>query len=95
MTFPSRRALTTTATAGALLLAVTACSEDAPARTTPSTPASSSAPASEQPGTSVPAGPSGSDRSTPMDIRVTLGGQSTPGADQLSGAERLTIEAAS
>ncbi|WP_240647019.1 hypothetical protein [Streptomyces globisporus] len=71
-TFTLRRALTV-ATTG-LLLAATACSEGSSAEQAPTTSAvSSSAPAS--PPASASASPPGSDRSTPMDIRVTIDGQ--------------------
>ncbi|WP_432085543.1 cyclophilin-like fold protein [Streptomyces sp. bgisy095] len=73
MTFPLRQALTTT---GALLLAVTACSKDSPEQApAPTGTAASSAPASGQSPTSAPINPSGSDRSTPVDIGVTLDGR--------------------
>ncbi|WP_432129544.1 cyclophilin-like fold protein [Streptomyces sp. bgisy082] len=73
MTFPLRQALTTT---GALLLAVTACSKGSPEQApAPTGTAASSAPASGQSPTSAPINPSGSDRSTPVDIGVTLDGR--------------------
>ncbi|WP_369268704.1 cyclophilin-like fold protein [Streptomyces sp. R11] len=76
MTSTLRRALTATATTGVLLLAATACSDDSPAEQSSSTAsASSSAPASGQPQTSASASPSGTDRSTPMDIRITIDGR--------------------
>ncbi|MGW4725435.1 cyclophilin-like fold protein [Streptomyces sp. NPDC004291] len=73
---PLRRVLIATTATGALLLAVTACSDDSSVEQAPATTgtaASSSAPVSAPASTSVD--PSGSDRSTPMDIRVTLDGQ--------------------
>ncbi|MEV6591655.1 cyclophilin-like fold protein [Streptomyces acidicola] len=98
MTFPLRRALTA-AIASALLLAVTACSEDSPEQAPLSAPATSSASASEQPQTSASASPSGSDRSTPMDIRVTLDGQpveatlnDSPAARDLASLLPLTLD---
>lgn len=67
MTFLPRRALVGAATTGALLLTMTACANDSS-----SPQESSSAPRSE---TSASGSPSSSDRSTPMDIRVTLDGE--------------------
>ncbi|MFD4033640.1 cyclophilin-like fold protein [Streptomyces sp. NPDC058637] len=103
MTLPVRRALTATATTGLLLLAATACSDESPAEQTPATATAtasawSSAPASGQP-TSAAASPSGSDRSTPMDIRVTLDDQSvdatlddSPAARDLASLLPLTLD---
>ncbi|MFJ9589529.1 cyclophilin-like fold protein [Streptomyces acidicola] len=99
MSFPLRRALTAAATASALLPAVTACSEDSPEQAPLSASATSSASASEQPQTSASASPSGSDRSTPMDIRVTLDGQpveatlnDSPAARDLASLLPLTLD---
>ncbi|WP_405628948.1 cyclophilin-like fold protein [Streptomyces sp. NBC_01174] len=93
-----RRALTTTATVGVLLLAATACSDDSSAEQTPTTAsASSSAPASAP--ASASASPTGSDRSTPMDIRVTIDGQEveatlndSPAARDLASLLPLTLD---
>ncbi|WP_372352332.1 cyclophilin-like fold protein [Streptomyces sp. KL116D] len=98
ISFTLRRALTTTATAGALLLAATACSDDAPAGQAPATSsASSSGPASAQ--TSGPASPTGSDRNAPMNIRVTLDGEpvdatlnDSPAARDLASLLPLTLD---
>lgn len=86
-----RRALTTTATVGVLLLAATACSSAEQTPTTAS--ASSSAPGSAS------ASPTGSNRSTPMDIRVTLDGQEveatlndSPAARDLASLLPLTLD---
>ncbi|MDN3272451.1 cyclophilin-like fold protein [Streptomyces sp. MA15] len=94
-TLPLRRALTTTATVGVLLLAATACSDDSPAEQAPTTSVSSSAPAS----TPASASPTGSDRSTPMDIRVTIDGQKveatlndSPAARDLASLLPLTLD---
>ncbi|MER7394013.1 cyclophilin-like fold protein [Streptomyces sp. NPDC000151] len=73
MTSTLRRALTTTAIAGALLPAATACSDGSAEQAPATGSASSSAPASAQ--TSASASPTGSDRNAPMDIRVTLDGR--------------------
>lgn len=82
-----RRALTATA-AGALLLAATACSYDSSAEQAPST---ASAPASGE--------PSGSERSTPMEIRVTIDGRpvdatlnDSPTARDLGSLLPLTLD---
>lgn len=89
MTFTLRRALTATTTTGVLLLAATACSQDSSAEQAPATTsASSSAPASGQPETSASASPSGSDRSTPMDIRVTIDGREVEATLNDSAAAR-------
>lgn len=94
-----RRALTTTATVGVLLLAATACSDDSSAEQAPTTTgsATSSAPAST-PGPAS-AGPTGPDRSTPMDIRVTLDAQEveatlndSPAARDLASLLPLTLD---
>ncbi|MEV1046149.1 cyclophilin-like fold protein [Streptomyces sp. NPDC049916] len=98
MTFTLRRALTATAATGVLLLAATACSDDSSAEQTPTTStATSSAPAST-PG-SASASPTGSDRSTPMDIRVTIDGQEveatlndSPAARDLATLLPLTLD---
>ncbi|MGW6588937.1 cyclophilin-like fold protein [Streptomyces globisporus] len=95
-TFTLRRALTV-ATTG-LLLAATACSEGSSAEQAPTTSAvSSSAPAS--PPASASASPTGSDRSTPMDIRVTIDGQEveatlndSPAARDLASLLPLTLD---
>ncbi|WP_329206422.1 cyclophilin-like fold protein [Streptomyces sp. NBC_00683] len=100
MTFTFRRALTATAATGVLLLAATACSDDSSAEQPPSTTSvSSSAPASGEPPTSASASPSGSDRSTPMDIRVTIDGQEveatlndSPAARDLASLLPLTLD---
>ncbi|MZG01829.1 cyclophilin-like fold protein [Streptomyces sp. SID5614] len=98
-TLTLRRALTTTATVGALLLAATACSDDSSAEQapTPTGSATSSAPAST-PG-SASASPTGSDRSTSMDIRVTIDGQEveatlndSPAARDLASLLPLTLD---
>ncbi|MFE6667340.1 cyclophilin-like fold protein [Streptomyces sp. NPDC057697] len=93
-----RRAPTTAATAGVLLPAATACSDDSSAEQTPtSASASSSAPPSA-PATASES-PTGSDRSTPMDIRVTLDGQEveatlngSPAARDLASLLPLTLD---
>ncbi|WP_459740117.1 cyclophilin-like fold protein [Streptomyces sp. E-15] len=98
MTFPLRRALTTTATVGALLLAATACSQDSPEQAVATTgSASSSAPASTPAAAS--ASPTGSDRSTPMDIRVSIDGKpvdatlnDSPAAHDLASLLPLTLD---
>ncbi|MGV9551705.1 cyclophilin-like fold protein [Streptomyces ardesiacus] len=96
-TFTLGRALTTTTTVGVLLLAATACSDDSPeqAPATTGTATSSSAPAS----TPASASPSGSDRSTEMDIRVTIDGQEveatlngSPAARDLASLLPLTLD---
>ncbi|MFI6038168.1 cyclophilin-like fold protein [Streptomyces sp. NPDC051315] len=99
MAFSLRRALTATATTGVLLLAATACSDGSPAEQPPSTTTSSSAPASGQPQTSASASPSASDRSTPMDIRVTIDGRpvdatlnDSPAARDLASLLPLTLD---
>ncbi|MFJ8948314.1 cyclophilin-like fold protein [Streptomyces sp. NPDC102395] len=99
MTFPLRRALAATATTGVLLLAATACSDDSSEQAPATSSASSSAPASGQPQTSASANPTGSDRSTPMDIRVTIDGQSveatlngSPAARDLASLLPLTLD---
>ncbi|MFE9816829.1 cyclophilin-like fold protein [Streptomyces sp. NBC_00236] len=96
MIFPLRRALAATATTGVLLLAATACSQDSPAE---QAPASSSAPVSEQPQTAASSSPTGSERSTPMDIRVTIDGQpmdatlnDSPAARDLASMLPLTVD---
>lgn len=93
-----RRALAATATVGVLLLAVTACSDGSSAEQTP-TSASSSAPISGEPPTSASVSPTGSDRSTPMGIRVTLDGQEveatlndSPAARDLATLLPLTLD---
>ncbi|MFC8016533.1 cyclophilin-like fold protein [[Kitasatospora] papulosa] len=98
-TFTLRRALTATAATGLLLVAATACSDDSTAEQAPATPASSSAPASGQPQTSASASPSGSERSTPMDIRVTIDGEpvdatlnGSPTARDLASLLPLTLD---
>ncbi|WP_329468991.1 cyclophilin-like fold protein [Streptomyces sp. NBC_01723] len=97
MTLPVRRALTATATTGLLLLAASACSDDSPAEQTPATDSTSSA--SGQPQTSVSASASGSDRRTPMDIRVTIDGRpvdatlnDSPAARDLASLLPLTLD---
>ncbi|AYN37751.1 hypothetical protein D9753_00685 [Streptomyces dangxiongensis] len=65
------RGLVRFAAAAALLPAVTACSSDAQEATPPS--ASSASPGPQE--TAAPTPPSTSERSTPMDIRVTLDGR--------------------
>ncbi|MCI3223495.1 hypothetical protein GXP76_15140 [Streptomyces sp. NP-1717] len=100
MTVTLRRALAVTATTGVLLLAATACSQDSPTGQAPATAsASSSASASGQPETSASASPSGADRSTPVDIRVTIDGQSvdatlndSPAARDLASLLPLTLD---
>ncbi|MGW4624898.1 cyclophilin-like fold protein [Streptomyces rubiginosohelvolus] len=95
---PLRRALTATAAVGVLLLAATACSDDSSAEQAPTTStATSSAPAST-PG-SASASPTGSDRSTEMDIRVTIDGQEveatlndSPAARDLASLLPLTLD---
>ncbi|MEV1049312.1 cyclophilin-like fold protein [Streptomyces sp. NPDC049916] len=94
-----RRALTATAATGALLLAATACSDDSSAEQTPTTSASSSAPVNGEPPTSAAASPTGSDRNTPMDIRVTIDGQEveatlndSPAARDLASLLPLTLD---
>ncbi|MFF0740631.1 cyclophilin-like fold protein [Streptomyces sp. NPDC004111] len=85
-----RRALTATAAAGVLLLAATACSDDSSAEQTPSTTSAAS---------SASASPTGSDRSTPMDTRVTIDGQEveatlndSPAARDLATLLPLTLD---
>ncbi|MGW8633983.1 cyclophilin-like fold protein [Streptomyces sp. NPDC055793] len=89
-----RRALTTAGAVGVLLLAATACSDDSTAEQTPTT---ASAPAST-PG-SASASPTGSGRSTAMDIRITIDGQEveailndSPAARDLASLLPLTLE---
>lgn len=96
MNFRPRDALAGAATAAALLLAVTACSDDLPADAASSAPASESADRQEPPASSSP---SGSDRSTPMDIRVTLDGRpvdatlnDSPAARDLASLLPLTVD---
>ncbi|MFF1453627.1 cyclophilin-like fold protein [Streptomyces sp. NPDC058274] len=98
MTLLARRALDGTALAAALLLAVTACSNDAPRDAAASASPTSSASAG-QPKTPASSAPSGSDRSNPMDIRVTLDGQSvdatlndSPAARDLASLLPLTVD---
>jgi hypothetical protein len=98
MTFTLRGALTTTATVGALLPA-TACADYSSAEQAPTTSASSSGPASGELPTAASASPSGSDRSTPMDIRVTIDGQeveailnASPAARDLASLLPLTLD---
>ncbi|MFB8023010.1 cyclophilin-like fold protein [Streptomyces rubiginosohelvolus] len=98
--FTFRRALTATAATGVLLLAATACSDDSSsAEQTPTTSASSSTPASGESSFSASASPTGSDRSTPMDIRVTIDGQEaeatlndSPAARDLASLLPLTLD---
>lgn len=101
MTFSLRRALTATAATGLLLVAATACSDDSSAEQPASTTsASSSAPEPEQSSASASASPSGStDRSTPMDIRVTIDGEpvdatlnDSPAARDLASLLPLTLD---
>ncbi|MFD5872242.1 cyclophilin-like fold protein [Streptomyces sp. NPDC060322] len=100
MSFTLRRALTATVTTGVLLLAATARSDDSPAEQAPSTAsASSPSPAAEQSQISGSARPSGSDRSTPMDIRVTIDGRpvdatlnDSPAARDLASLLPLTLD---
>ena len=94
-TLTFRRARTTTATVGVLLLAATACSDDSPAEQAPTTSASSPAPASAP----ASASPTRSDRSSPMDIRVTIDGQKveatlndSPAARDLASLLPLTLD---
>ncbi|ORT60995.1 cyclophilin-like fold protein [Streptomyces sp. CB03238] len=91
-----RRALVRTAPAAVLLLAVTACSNDSPHGASPFTPPSSSAGRQETPASAIP---SGSDRNTPMDIRVTLDGRpvdatlnDSPAARDLASLLPLTLD---
>ncbi|MEV7797110.1 cyclophilin-like fold protein [Streptomyces sp. NPDC087512] len=95
--FTLGRALTATATTGVLLLTATACTDDSPEQTPATGTASSSAPASAP--TSAPESPTGSDRSTPMDIRVTIDGQEvdatlndSPAARDLASLLPLTLD---
>lgn len=95
MTFPLRRGLTGAAAAGVLLPAMTACSNDASSQQTPAS--STSAAARQQ--RSASADPSGSSRSTPMDIRVTLDGRpvdatlnDSPAARDLASLLPLTLD---
>ncbi|MER7780651.1 cyclophilin-like fold protein [Streptomyces sp. NPDC096191] len=98
MSVPLRRALAGAATAGALLLAMTACSTDGPQDSPAATSDSStSASASQQP--SASADPSGPNRSAPMDIRVTLDGRpvdatlnDSPAARDLASLLPLTLD---
>jgi hypothetical protein len=73
MTSAPRRALLRAAPAVALLLAVTACSDDSPHAASAS--ASSSSASAGRQETPASTAPSGSDRNTSMDIRVTLDGR--------------------
>nr|WP_158071243.1 cyclophilin-like fold protein [Streptomyces sp. CB00455] len=68
-----RPGLVRAAPAAAQLLAVTACSSDSPEATPPSASSASASPRQE---TTASTTPSASERSTPMDIRVTLDGRS-------------------
>ncbi|MGW7073014.1 cyclophilin-like fold protein [Streptomyces sp. NPDC054855] len=98
MTFTRRRALTAAATGG-LLLAAAACSDASPAEQAPATTsASSSAPAAKQSQTSASASASRSDRSTQMEIRVTIDGRpvgatlnDSPAARDLASLLPLTL----
>ncbi|WP_329126322.1 cyclophilin-like fold protein [Streptomyces sp. NBC_01465] len=92
-----RRTLLRAAPAAALLLALAACSNDAPDATSPSE-SSSTATAGRQETTALRA-PSGSDRNTAMDIRVTLDGQpvdatlnDSPAAHDLATLLPLTVD---
>ncbi|MFJ8973760.1 cyclophilin-like fold protein [Streptomyces anulatus] len=94
--FSLRRALTATAATGVLLLAATACSDDSSAEQATAS-ASSSAPGSIP--ASASASPNGSDRSTPMDIRVTIDGEpvdatlnGSPAARDLATLLPLTLD---
>lgn len=79
-----RRGLVRFTAAAALLLAVTACSGDAQEATPAS--ASSASPGQRETAASTP--PSTSERSTPMDIRVTLDGRPVDAALNDSPAAR-------
>ncbi|MCT6780433.1 hypothetical protein LXH09_27710 [Streptomyces sp. CS7] len=94
-----RRSLTATAATGVLLLAATGCSDDSSAEQTPASASASSAPASGEPPASASASRTGSDRSTPMDIRVTIDGQGveatlndSPAARDLASLLPLTLD---
>ncbi|MFE0774256.1 cyclophilin-like fold protein [Streptomyces sp. NPDC058861] len=98
MTFVPGRALTATAAAGVLLLAATACSKDSPGQAPDTASVPSSVPASGQSSASASPSPSGSDRSTPVDIRVTLDGRpvdatlnDSPAARDFAGLLPLTL----
>lgn len=98
MTLLLRQALTATAVTGVLLVTATACSADSSAEHAPATDSASSS-ASGQPQTPVPASPSGSDRRTPMDIRVTIDGRpvdatlnDSPAARDLASLLPLTLD---
>lgn len=93
-----RRALTAMTATGVLLLAATACSDDSSAEQTPTTTSASSSASASTPG-SASASPTGSDRSTPMDIRVTIDGQEveatlndSPAARDLATQLPLTLD---
>ncbi|MFE7788712.1 cyclophilin-like fold protein [Streptomyces sp. NPDC057460] len=100
MRLEASRALVHAATAAVLVLAVTACSQDSPPATSSSAAASSfSSASSGQPETSASPAPSGSDRNTAMDIRVTINGQpvdatlnGTPAARDLATLLPLTLD---
>ncbi|MBD2835405.1 cyclophilin-like fold protein [Streptomyces sp. NPDC053741] len=94
--FSLRRSLTATAATGVLLLAATACSDDSSAEQTTAS-ASSSALATTP--ASASASPTWPDRSTPMDIRVTIDGQEveatlngSPAARDLASLLPLTLD---
>ncbi|WP_225634530.1 cyclophilin-like fold protein [Streptomyces solaniscabiei] len=98
MSVPLRRALAGAATAGALLLAMTACSNDGP-QDSPAATSDSSTSASASPQPSASAGPSGPNRSAPIDIRVTLDGRpvdatlnDSPAARDLASLLPLTLD---
>ncbi|WP_435971860.1 cyclophilin-like fold protein [Streptomyces sp. Qhu_M48] len=89
-----RRTLLRAAPAAALL-ALAACSNDAPGATSPS--ASSSAAGRQE--TTAPPAPSGPDRNTAMDVRVTLDGRpvdatlnTSPAARDLATLLPLTVD---
>ncbi|MBA2952042.1 cyclophilin-like fold protein [Streptomyces himalayensis] len=90
MNSAARRALVRAVPAAALLLAVTACSNDSP-EATPSSAPSSSAPSARQ-GTPTSTTPSDSDRKTAMDIRVTIDGRPVDAALNDSPAARDLAE---
>ncbi|MFJ9396317.1 cyclophilin-like fold protein [Streptomyces sp. AFD10] len=96
--FTLRRALTTTVTVGALLLAATGCSDDSSTEQAPTTASAASSAPAPTPG-SASTSPTGSDRSTPMDIRVIIDGQEveatlndSPAARDLASLLPLTLD---
>ncbi|MGW3867165.1 cyclophilin-like fold protein [Streptomyces sp. NPDC005047] len=94
-----RRTLTATAATGVLLLAATACSDGSSAEQAPIPTGSATSSATASTPGSASASPTGPDRSTPMDIRVTIDGQEveatlndSPAARDLASLLPLTLD---